>query len=89
MPSLLVVIEGHKMGMSSWTSAFSVTVSGEDRLVTLYLDDVVSRLGRVPSSSPYWGQGEWETIRRLHAVGEKELMIPWKQVLPQRGPSRI
>ena len=86
---IAVHIEGYKLGMSSWTTAFRVNIKGGDRTGALFLDRVLANLGRVPNDSPYWGPNEWETIQNTHRVTRDAMAAPWKQVLPGRSWSGV
>ncbi len=78
------VIEGHKMGRSTWTAAFIVQVSGSDQAVRAFLEKVLGILGRVPVTSPYWTSGEWEAVRASHSVDREGMLRPWRAALPNR-----
>lgn len=86
---ITIDIEGHRLGMSSWTHAFRVNVKGGDRTGALFLDKVLGNLGRVPIDSPYWGANEWETIRNTYRITRDAMMAPWRQALPNRSWSRV
>lgn len=79
-----VVIEGYKMGRSTWTAAFVVNVSGSDQAVRLYLEKVLGLLGRVPVTSPYWTPVEWEAVHTAHNVTREGMLHPWRAALPNR-----
>jgi hypothetical protein len=82
MSGLWVQIEGHKLGLSSWSSAFRVRLVGDEPRVIGYLEKFLKALGRMPFNSPYWGQNEWDIMQREHSVTRASLIGEWKRSLP-------
>ena len=82
MPGVGVEIEGHRLGLSSWSSAFRVKLMGDEPRVKGYLQKVLASLGRMPLNAPYWGQGEWDALQRQNSQDRASLVDDWKRALP-------
>jgi hypothetical protein len=79
-----IILEGHKVGRSSWTAAFLLTVTGEPAAVARYLGGVLGRLGRPPYTSPYWGEQEWRAMAGAHEIDQDGMSRGWETALPGR-----
>jgi hypothetical protein len=82
--SLSVHVEGYTVGRSSFTSAFRVSIVGEQGSIGTFLGRVVGSLDRTPFTSPYWGDPEWGALEKEHLVTRESIRDGWRKALPDR-----